>query len=547
VSAREVISLGASRTTAPIRFPMVHVRLDVDLDGRILRARPGTIEEYGLRTSDVVGEFASDLFVADDVLSARALLHRAARGSETTPILLRLRRLDGAEVVVRVSAHAEDGTIGLHIREGDATERNVFHAASGRRQRFDSLTGLPNRLLFLERSGAALAAGAQTMVLIDVDRFRHLVTALGPRVGDRILVEIGDRLVSSLGSSGIVGFSGGQFAVLVPAESTLTAISSLIARIRTAIGAPLVANGEAIVFNACLGVATSSADAEALFADAEVALAQAKSLGPAHDAIFDPAFRRRAVRQIELQSDLSRAIVDDELRLDYQPIVQLDTDTIVGYEALVRWQHPSRGRLAPSEFLGIAQRSGAGAAIDDWVLTEACRQAALWARAGHPSSICVNVAPERFALEGFVERVELALTSTGLDPSHLVVEITEWSILADVGAARHTLATLKSLGVRVALDDFGTGYSSLADVAALPVDELKIDTSFVAGLGSDRARTAVVRAIVGLGHALGIAVVAEGIESSAQAFALRALGCEFGQGFHFGRPAPQPTLVSRAP
>ncbi|HEV7524895.1 MAG TPA: EAL domain-containing protein [Acidimicrobiia bacterium] len=542
---REVIPLDVGRATAHSRFPLVHVGLEVDFDGRILRSRPGAVESYGLRTPNVVGEYASDLFVADDVLSARALLHRASRGGATTPILLRMRRVDGAELVVRVSAHISDRSIQVRIREGDATERNIFYAASSRRARFDPLTGLPNRLLLLERAGASLASGPQTLVLIDVDRFRHLVTALGPRVGDRILVEIGDRLVSAMGANGLVGLSGGQFAVLVPDDSTMTAIPSLIARVRAAICAPLVANGEAIVFDACLGIATSDADAEALFADAEVAVAQAKSLGPAHDAIFDPAFRRRAVRQIELQSDLSRAVAGKELRLDYQPIVQLDTDEVVGYEALVRWQHPSRGRLAPSEFLGIAQRSGAGAAIDDWVLTEACRQAARWAQSGHPTTICVNVAPERFALEGFVERVECALNVTGLDPAQLVVEITEWSILADVTAARHTLGALKALGVRVALDDFGTGYSSLSDIAALAVDELKIDTSFVAGLGSDRARTAIVRAIVGLGHALDIAVVAEGIESAAQAFALRALGCEFGQGFHFGRPASQPTLVSR--
>jgi len=252
-----------------------------------------------------------------------------------------------------------------------------------------------------------------------------------------------------------------------------------------------------------------------------------------------------AIPRIGLQTDLPRAIVEDELRLDFQPIVALETDAIVGYEALVRWQHPVRGRLAPADFLAIAQRSSAGAAIDDWVLLEGCRQGASWARSGHATTICVNVTPERFVADGFAARVERSVAITGIDPARLVIEITEWSILGDIDAARSTLTALNRLGVRVALDDFGTGFSSLADIAALPVDELKIDASFVAGLGFDRARTAIVRAIVGLGHALGIMIVAEGVEDATQAFALRALGCEFGQGFHFGRPAPGPAMIRR--
>ncbi len=247
-------------------------------------------------------------------------------------------------------------------------------------------------------------------------------------------------------------------------------------------------------------------------------------------------------RSIGLQSDLTRAVSGNELRLDFQPIVALETEAVVGYEALVRWQHPARGRLAPADFLALAQCSDVGAEIDDWVLVEGCRQGATWAGAGYPTSINVNVTPARFAAAGFVDRVEHAIRLTGIEPARLVVEITEWSILGDVGAARATLEDLNAIGVRVALDDFGTGYSSLADMAELPVDELKIDASFVAGLGFDRVRTAIVRAIVGLGSELDIIVVAEGVEDSSRAFALRALGCEFGQGFHFGRPEPGSAL-----
>jgi len=265
------------------------------------------------------------------------------------------------------------------------------------------------------------------------------------------------------------------------------------------------------------------------------------------DAPFDRALAPSPLGHSVLQSDLSRAIPNRELRLHFQPIVKLETDAIVGYEALVRWQHPRRGLLLPSDFLAVAQRSGIGADIDSWVLTEACRQAGYWAQTGHVTTICVNVVPERFGARGFADEVENTLATTGLDPGRLVLELTEGSILVDVGAARDAVNALNTMGVRVALDDYGTGYSSLAAIASLPVDELKVDISFVAGLGSNRARTAIVRAIVGLGAALEIPVVAEGVETAAQAFALRALGCEFGQGFHFGRPAPGPALVTRTP
>lgn len=547
MTRRERSAFEGGPETRRASTPGIHVRLEVDREGRILQSRPRALDAFGRRASDVVGKFASDLFVADDVLSALALLHRAGRGASTDPVRLRVRGADDSEIVARVSASTSGTVVNVRIRACDEREREAFRADAGSRARFDPLTGLPNRLLLLERARSALAQEPQALVLLDVDRFRNLVTALGTRIGDRILVEVADRLVAASGPAGIVGMSGGQFAVFGPSTRRQDEIEALITRTHLAISAPFQPSGDAIELSACLGVATAAvaADAETLFADAESALAQAKSLGPARSAVYDPAFRRKAVRQVELQSDLSRAVSDNELRLDFQPIVELEADTVVGYEALVRWRHPSRGLLAPREFLGIAQRTGAGAAIDDWVLFEACRQAAGWALDGNRSTVCVNVTPERFAIGGFVDRVEQALAATGLDPARLVIEITEWSILVDVAAARATLTALNALGVRVALDDYGTGYSSLADVAALPVDEIKIDISFVAGLGTDRARTAIVHAIVGLGHALDIAVVAEGVETAAQAFALRALGCDFGQGFHFGRPAPLPALIAR--
>ncbi|MDQ1476172.1 MAG: hypothetical protein QOE62_1401 [Actinomycetota bacterium] len=517
------------------------LHLDVNIDGRILAARAPRTDGSKWVASTVVGLSASDLFVGEDALSARALFHRATRCRTTAPMLLRMRTGTDAEVVVRVTAAPSDVGAGICIDDCDAAELHRFRECSHERTAFDPLTGLPKLRSMLERARNE----GHVLALVDLDRFHELLVALGPRGSDAVLVEIGDRLVAVVGDLGVVGVSGPRFAILLPPPPLPDMMSNLVAQVHAAIAEPMTTQADAIELSACLGLAYSS-EADALIVDAEVALAQAKSLGPGSDANFQPAFRRRARHEARLRTDLTRAVVDGELRLDYQPIVSLETAAIVGYEALVRWEHPIRGLLAPGDFLGIAQRGAAGAAIDDWVLIEACREAAGWSRSGPAASICVNVAPDRFAAPGFVERLTDALDTTGLDPSRLMLEITEWSVLVDVDAARHTLAGLRSLGVRVALDDYGTGYSSLANVAALAVDELKIDISFVAGLGFDRVRTAIVCTILGLGDALDITVVAEGVENAEQASALRALGCEYGQGFHFGRPTPAPALVSSA-
>jgi predicted signal transduction protein with EAL and GGDEF domain len=529
------------------------LHLDLDFDGRVLGAPARRVESSGTGalTLDallgdetvVVGQYASDLFLADDALSARALVHRALRGRATAPAILRLCGRGTGGITVHVAATPSHEGARLQIRSCEPAELRTLRAGANERARFDALTGLPRLRLMLEQVRSSPEASARALGLIDLDGFHELLTALGPRAADAVIIEIGDRLVAAVGDSGVVGLSGQRFAVLFESRPVPVMTRSLITQIHAVIAEPMTARGGTIELSACLGFAFST-DVDALIVDAEIALAHAKSLGPGRDAIFDPTFRNRALHQATLQTDLARAVSHDELRLDFQPIVALETAAIVGYEALVRWQHPVRGRLAPRDFLWIAQRSRAGAAIDDWVMMEACRQAAGWSRPGPAATVCVNVAPERFAAPGFVERLVRALDTTGLDAARLVLEITEWGVLVDVDAARHALDALRALGVRVALDDYGTGYSSLSHVAALPVDELKIDISFVAGLGSDRARTAIVRAIVALGNALDITVVAEGVESSDQACALRALGCEYGQGFHFGRPTPEAALVS---
>ncbi len=257
MTRHEAGSLGENRASRRAPWSGTHVSLEVDREGRILSSRPRALDPFGRRASDVVGKYASDLFAADDMLTARALVHRANRDGSAEPIRLRFRGGDDSEIVARVSAHRIGAKLNVRIRACDDAEQETYRADAGRRARFDALTSLPNRLLLLERSQTALRAGACALALLDIDRFRQLCSGVGTRIGDRILVEVGDRLIAAGGSDGIVGLWGGQFAVLVPSRRTPDEVGALIARIHDAVTAPFAANGEPIELSACLGVATA--------------------------------------------------------------------------------------------------------------------------------------------------------------------------------------------------------------------------------------------------------------------------------------------------
>ncbi len=412
----------------------------------------------------------------------------------------------------------------------------------------DGLTGLPNRALVLDRAAQMLARTARLpdvtagALFIDVDGFKHVNDHLGHAAGDRLLERVARRLEQALRDQDTVGRIGGdEFVVLVETTAQGEAADALADRLVEALRAPveLEPGGASVTVTASIGVAVGQySSPDALLRDADLALYAAKAAGRDRYSLYDASMQDGAQDRRALEADLSNALAQDELYLLYQPIFGLASGRVEGVEALLRWRHPSRGIIPPDEFIPLAEESGMIVPIGRWVLRHACGQGAVWARAGRPLGVSVNVSAFQLGRQDFVDDVERALAETGLDPQLLLLEITETTVMRDVGAARSELEQLKGLGVRVALDDFGTGYASLAHLQRVPADILKVDRSFVAALEDGEQSAELLRAVVGVGRSLSMTVLAEGIETAEQLEAVAAMGCELGQGFHLGRPTP---------
>jgi len=317
--------------------------------------------------------------------------------------------------------------------------------------------------------------------------------------------------------------------------------AGIVARLLAALTAPLALDGREYHLDASVGIVTGLAGyarPEEVLRDADIAMYRAKAAGGADYALFDPAMQAALTTRVVLERDLRGALDRGEFALHHQPIVELATGRIAEVEALVRWHHPARGLVSPAAFIPLAEETGLIVPLGRWVLGEACRQARAWADAGTPVAVAVNLTAREFQRPDLAGEVAAVLAATGLAPELLRLEITESLAMRDAAATVATLVALRDLGVQIAIDDFGTGYSSLAYLKRLPVDTLKIDKAFVDGLGSDAGDTAIAAAIVALGHTLGLRVIAEGVETAAQAAALRDLGCDFAQGYHFARPLP---------
>jgi diguanylate cyclase (GGDEF)-like protein len=413
----------------------------------------------------------------------------------------------------------------------------------------DALTGLPNRLLFEEGLDVALALARRrstyvAVLFLDADRFKVINDTLGHRTGDDILVEIARRMKAAVRASDVVArFGGDEFAILVQDLADERDALRIADTVQLALGAPFRLDGEEHSLSASIGIAISGgrrATPELMLRDADSAMYRAKELGRGRAEIFDERLRARLEERLRTERELRTGIEAGQLRLVYQPVFGLDDRRAHSVEALVRWDHPERGTLAPGEFLQIAEESGLILPLGEWVLGEACRQASAWrAQMGDaaPLPINVNLAARQLAQGGLVETIERLLAASGAAPSDIALEITESAVIENTLAAAETLERLKQLGFQVLLDDFGTGYSSLSYPQRLPIDVLKIDRSFVSGLGEDRHAWAIVRAIVGMAEALDIAVVAEGVETAAQASMAHDLGCGFAQGYYFARPS----------
>ncbi len=409
----------------------------------------------------------------------------------------------------------------------------------------DPLTDLPNRVLFLDRLAHALnRPGAQIAVaLLDIDNFKLVNDSLGHSAGDELLRKVAPRLTDALRPGDTIGRLGGdEFVVLLEDIPDERGAARVAERIVAAFEVPFELSAGEHFAKASLGIAIARGGDEqqpaGLIRDADAAMYQAKAHGRGRFEVFDGAMRARTVKRLSVENDLRRALERDELRVLYQPIVRLGDGSLAAVEALLRWQHPTRGLLAPGEFIPVAEESGLIESIGRWVLETACAQAAQWhaMQSGPPLGIAVNLSARQFTQRDLEKTVLTALAGSGIVPGSLCLEITESVLLEEPDRVSETISRISAAGVRFVLDDFGTGYSSLAYLGRLAIDGLKVDRSFVDTLGSSARSTAITTAIVRMAHALSIEVIAEGVETQAQLALVSELGCELAQGYYFHRP-----------
>ena len=432
-----------------------------------------------------------------------------------------------------------------------AVERKEVEDKLSHQSLHDPLTDLPNRALFLDRLSLALGrarrtGGATAALFLDLDRFKNVNDSLGHEVGDELLVAIARRLEAVVRPGDTVArFGGDEFTVVcedLPVDNARARSMEVADRLFHALGAPFAVDGTEMYLGASIGIAlahTGNERPEELLRDADAAMYHAKEQGRGRYEVFDDAMRARALARHATENALHRAVERGEFRLYFQPIVSIDDGRCVGAEALVRWQHPERGLVTPSEFVSLAEETGLIVGLGAWVLEQAAEQAARWQADGvQDFQVSVNLSARQLAQHDLTDHLWDVLRETGLSPEHLCLEITESVLMDDADATLAAIERVHALGVKLAIDDFGTGYSSLGYLKRFPVDAVKIDRSFVDGLGVDPGDTAIVSAVIGLSHALGLKVVAEGVETRAQLDELAALGCDHAQGFLFAQPRP---------
>jgi diguanylate cyclase (GGDEF)-like protein/PAS domain S-box-containing protein len=517
----------------------------VDAKGTIDYVSPSVERMLGTSSTSIMGTPLSEFAHPEDVRELDGLISRAM----VSPGLRvsgewRLRLADGSWLPVETVASSGEGDPtrpGVVLNTRDLQERKALEQKLTFQAFHDPLTRLANRSLFRERVEHALdrrRTSDMAVLFIDLDNFKTINDSLGHAAGDHVLVETAHRIRSMLRTEDTAARLGGdEFAALLE-DADVTTAARVAERIRIALGDRFWVLGHEVFISASIGIAIrrDGDTASEMLRNADVAMYTAKTKGKARFEIFEPAMHDAVVARLGLEAELRRAIERQEFVVHYQPIVRLQSNEIIGAEALVRWVHPTRGMVLPEEFIPLAEETSLIVPLGGWILRQSCRQLAEWQRArggGDPFVMNVNLSSRQLMREGIAEEVAAAIDESGIRASWLVLEVTETVLMADPPAAAVALGQIRDLGVRVALDDFGSGYSSLSHLRHFPIDIVKIDKSFVDDVAGDGAESAIARGIIDLDRAMRIQTIAEGIEAGAQADRLRDLGCELGQGFFF--------------
>ena len=447
---------------------------------------------------------------------------------------------------LRVEGNDEVATLGKEFNNllEHLAERKRLEAELLRMARHDALTGLPNRVLFHEHLEHALARTRRggdnlAVMCVDLDHFKHVNDTLGHPIGDLLLQAVSERLKECVRETDVVARMGGdEFAVVAVAADQPVGATILADRIIASLSRPFELEGHQLVIGASVGIAFSPSDGldgGSLIRAADLALYRAKGEGRGLYRLFEPEMDAKMQARRTLELDLRKALVTQEFELHYQPLVNLQSNEVCGFEALIRWNHPTHGRIAPIDFIPLAEETGIIVPLGEWILKEACTEAIKWPE---EIKVAVNVSPAQFKSRSLANAVTAALECSGLPPRRLELEITESVLLTETDATMATLHQLRNLGVQISMDDFGTGYSSLSYLRSFPFDKIKIDRSFVSDLSETDESAAIVRAVTGLGRNLGMATTAEGVETDEQLVQLREEGCTEVQGYLFSKPLP---------
>ncbi len=524
-------------------------------DGRFMRVNTALARMLHLPAAELLGRRWASLVVPEDAADLTGFLEDVLTGQDelrTTDVRMLDSRGRRVQCTLTASAvHDEQNRPAYVIAHVEnVTTRRLTQAALSHQATHDALTTLPNRTILLERLGRAIvtaaASGAGDAVIAalycDLDRFKRINDSLGHDVGDLILVEVARRLRTTIGEEDTAGRLGGDEFLVVATRADVPAVLQLAEALKTATDVPMTIEDRVLQVSMSVGVAiaTPGETPAELLRRSDTALYEAKERGRNRVEVFDESLRERARRRLQTETDLHAALAAAQMRLFHQPIVALRDGAMVGREALVRWFHPRLGVLEPGDFLAVAEESDLIRDLGRWVLTEAVSHASQPGPDGSTPYVSVNVSPRELVAGTTAGRVMAALEAAGLPGHRLVLEITESVLLEASPATVADLTELTRSGVRLAVDDFGTGFASLTYLQKLPVSIVKIDRSFVSGVTTDPSRRAIVQAVINLGEALGLDVVAEGVERAEQSAALTALGCGFAQGHLFGRPSLLP-------